>query len=89
LTGSAVVDVLLWALIAKPATWTLYLLYTWSGVFASLVVVRFWTFLSDLFSIGQAKRVFALIGAGEAGAPLSGRCSLVRSVTTSNHATSS
>ena len=60
------VDVLLWVLIAQPATWTLYVLYTWSGVFASLVVVRFWTLLGDLFSISQAKRVFAFIGAGGA-----------------------
>ena len=66
LAGSAVVDVLLWVLIAQPATWTLYVLYTWSGVFASLVVVRFWTLLGDLFSISQAKRVFAFIGAGGA-----------------------
>lgn len=72
LTGSAVVDVLLWALIAQPATWTLYLLYTWSGVFASLVVVRFWTLLGDLFSISQAKRVFALIGAGGGSGAIAG-----------------
>ncbi len=72
LAGSAVVDVLLWALIAQPATWTLYVLYTWSGVFASLVVVRFWTLLGDLFSISQAKRVFALIGAGGAGGVIVG-----------------
>jgi AAA family ATP:ADP antiporter len=66
LVVSAAVDVLLWVLIAQPATWTLYVLYTWSGVFASLVIVRLWTLLGDLFSIGQAKRVFALIGAGGA-----------------------
>ena len=80
LVGSAAVDVLLWALIAQPATWTLYLLYTWSGVFASLVVVRFWTLLGDLFSIGQAKRVFALIGAG-GGAGAIGGSLLARALT--------
>ena len=72
LVGSATVDVLLWVLVAQPATWTLYVLYTWSGVFASLVVVRFWTLLGDLFSIGQAKRVFALIGAGWGGGAILG-----------------
>ncbi len=72
LVGSAVVDVLLWALLAQPATWTLYVLYTWSGVFASLVVVRFWTLLGDLFSISQAKRVFALVGAGGASGAILG-----------------
>ena len=64
LVGAAVVDVLLWFVVAQPGTWALYVLYTWTGVFASLVVVRFWTLLGDLFSIGQAKRVFSLIGAG-------------------------
>ena len=64
LAGAAVVDVLLWFVVARPGTWALYVLYTWTGVFASLVVVRFWTLLADLFSIGQAKRVFSLIGAG-------------------------
>ncbi len=81
LVGSAAVDVLLWVLIAQAVTWTLYLLYTWSSVFASLVVVRFWTLLGDLFSIGQAKRVFALIGAG-GGAGAIGGLLLARALAT-------
>jgi AAA family ATP:ADP antiporter len=72
LVASAGVELLLWVLVAQPATWTLYVLYTWSGVFASLVVVRFWTVLGDLFSIGQAKRVFSLIGAGAVGGAIVG-----------------
>lgn len=72
LVGAAAVDVLLWVLVAQAEPWTLYVLYTWSGVFASLVVVRFWTLLGDLFSIGQAKRVFALIGAGGGGGAILG-----------------
>ena len=72
LLSSAGVGVSLWALIALPATWTLYVLYTWSGVFASLVVVRFWTLLGDLFSVGQAKRVFSLIGAGGVSGAIAG-----------------
>jgi len=64
LAVSAVIDVVFWSLVETPASWTLYALYTWSGVFASLVVVRFWTLAGDLFSIGQAKRLFSLIGAG-------------------------
>ena len=72
LVASAVVQVLLWSIMAQPATWTLYVLYTWSGVFASLVVVRFWTLLGDLFSIGQAKRLFSLIGAGGVGGAILG-----------------
>ena len=64
LIAAAAIDVLLWSVVAQPGTWALYVLYTWTGVFASLVVVRFWTLLGDLFSISQAKRVFSLIGAG-------------------------
>ena len=72
LVVSAAVDVLLWSVIAQPGTWALYTLYIWSGVFASLVVVRFWTLLGDLFSISQAKRVFSLIGAGGVGGAILG-----------------
>ena len=69
-------------MVRQPATWTLYVLYTWSGVFASLVVVRFWTLLGDLFSIGQAKRVFAFIGAGASGGAILGSL-LARALTDS------
>ena len=72
LIAAAVVDVLLWIVVAQPGTWALYVLYTWTGVFASLVVVRFWTVLGDLFSISQAKRVFSLIGAGGVGGAILG-----------------
>lgn len=72
LVGSAGVGTVLWVLTALPATWTLYVLYTWSGVFASLVVVRFWTLLGELFHVGQAKRLFSLIGAGGVGGAIAG-----------------
>jgi AAA family ATP:ADP antiporter len=72
LAMSAAIDVLLWTVVAQPGTWPLYALYAWSGVFASLIVVRFWTLLGDLFSIGQAKRVFSLIGAGGIGGAILG-----------------
>ena len=72
LIAAAAVDVLLWSIVAQPGTWALYALYTWTGVFASLVVVRFWTLLGDLFSISQAKRVFSLIGAGGVGGAILG-----------------
>ncbi|MDH3458574.1 MAG: hypothetical protein OER90_17170, partial [Gemmatimonadota bacterium] len=42
----------------------LYALYTWSGVLATIVVVRFWTVLGNLFTVTQAKRIFAVIGSG-------------------------
>jgi ATP:ADP antiporter, AAA family len=42
----------------------LYVLYVWSGVLSTVVLVHFWTLLGDLFSVTQAKRVYGLIGAG-------------------------
>ena len=72
LITAAAVDVLLWSVIAQPGTWAVYALYTWTGVFASVVVVRFWTLLGDLFSIRQAKRLFSLIGAGGVGGAILG-----------------
>lgn len=53
-----------WALVGQAGPWVLYALYTWTGVFVTLVVVRFWSLLGDLFTVSQAKRLYALIGAG-------------------------
>jgi len=44
--------------------WIFYLLYAWTGVLATLIVVQFWTMLSARFTVTQAKRLFAVIGAG-------------------------
>jgi len=38
--------------------------YLWVSVFALFHVSVFWTFMADTFSKGQAKRLFAIIGAG-------------------------
>lgn len=55
-----------WALImrvgAKP--WILYALYAWSGLFASWVMVQFWTLLGRAHTLTQAKRLYGFIGAG-------------------------
>jgi len=64
LVFAAVVTLIFWALIGWAGPWVYYALYTWSGVLATLVVVRFWTLLSGLFTVIQAKRLFALIGVG-------------------------
>lgn len=64
LLASAAVTLLFWLLTAQPAIWVLYALYIWCGVFATLVVVRFWTMLGDLFDVSQAKRLFPAVGVG-------------------------
>lgn len=69
---SAVVTLIFWALIGWAGPWIYYALYTWSGVLATLVVVRFWTLLAGLFTVIQAKRLFALIGVGSVGGAILG-----------------
>jgi AAA family ATP:ADP antiporter len=41
-----------------------FVLYLWSGLIATLVVPAVWTVIDRGVHVGQAKRVFALIGAG-------------------------
>lgn len=61
---SAAVTFAFWGLVGWAGDWVFYALYTWSGVLATLVVVRFWTSLASVFTVTQAKRVFAVIGSG-------------------------
>ncbi len=44
--------------------WVFYLLYVWSGLLATAVVVRFWTLLGGSFSLLQAKRLFPVVASG-------------------------
>jgi HEAT repeat protein len=53
-----------WLVVGSGEPWVLYGLYAWSGVLASLVVVRFWTVLGSRFTVTQAKRVFPVIASG-------------------------
>ncbi len=41
-----------------------YALYVWTGLFASWIVVAFWLLLGESFTVGQAKRLYSVIGAG-------------------------
>ena len=41
--------------------WVYYGLYAWAGIATSLIVVRFWLLLGDLFTITEGKRLFASI----------------------------
>ncbi len=78
LVFASVVTLGFWASIGWAGPWVYFALYTWSGVLATLVVVRFWTLLSGLFTVIQAKRLFALIGVGSvAGAILGSAVALL------------
>jgi len=63
---SAGINAAFWVLVLHPSRLVLFTQYIWTGVFSTLVVVRFWTLTADLFTVAQAKRVFSLIGAGGA-----------------------
>ncbi len=61
---SALVTFAFWVLVRWASNWLFFGLYVWSGVLATLVVVRFWTVLGNLFTVTQAKRLFAVVGSG-------------------------
>jgi ATP:ADP antiporter, AAA family len=66
----------LWTLVAAGVTlalaWlaralgtlSIYTIYVWSSVLATLVLVPFWTLLASVFTVTQAKRLYGLIGVG-------------------------
>ncbi len=60
----AVITSVFWIAVPWVGAWIFYALYVWSGVLATLVVVRFWTVLGSMFTVTQAKRLFAVIGSG-------------------------
>ncbi len=69
---AGVVTLTFWLLIPVAGNWIYYALYTWSGVLATLVVVRFWTVLGNRFTVTQAKRLFAVIGTGSVAGAIAG-----------------
>lgn len=64
LLGASVITLLFWFLTATRHPWVLFALYVWSMVLATLIVVRFWTLLGSLFTVSEAKRLYAVIGVG-------------------------
>lgn len=64
LFGGALVTLVFWWISETRAGWALFALYVWTGLLATVVVVQFWLLTTDVFDVGQAKRVYAFIGAG-------------------------
>jgi ATP/ADP translocase len=60
----AIVTTAFWPLSGWRDEWVLYALYVWSATVATLLTARFWLVVSEHFTISQAKRVYATIGAG-------------------------
>ncbi len=64
LAGVGLVNLGFWWALPRVGSWGLYALYVWSGVVSTLLVIRFWLLAGDLFTVTQAKRVFAFVGTG-------------------------
>ncbi|MGH8227777.1 MAG: NTP/NDP exchange transporter [Steroidobacteraceae bacterium] len=47
-----------------PTRWLAAAFYVWVSVFNMLIISVFWTFMSDIFSRTQAKRLYGFIAAG-------------------------
>lgn len=60
----AVVTLLFWRLVIDGGLWILSAFYVWVGVFATAAVTQLWLRISDLFDVGQAKRIYGFVGAG-------------------------
>ncbi len=60
----AAVSVGFWHLSMDRRPWTLFALYVWTGLAASLITLQLWLRAASMFDVGRAKRVFTLIGAG-------------------------
>ncbi len=64
LAASAAVTIGFWSVSARVGPQALYALYLWSGLYATTLVVQFWLVTSEAYTITQAKRVYAFVGAG-------------------------
>ncbi|MEQ9401087.1 MAG: hypothetical protein RJQ04_18115 [Longimicrobiales bacterium] len=72
LVAAGAVTLAFYSVAGRPWPWVFYGLYTWSGVLATLVVVRFWTVLGSRFTLTQAKRLFPLVATGSVAGALVG-----------------
>lgn len=62
--GAAIGTLAFAVLVGQSQSWVYYALSLWSGIVTSLIVVRFWLVLGDLFTIVEGKRFFAAIAMG-------------------------
>jgi AAA family ATP:ADP antiporter len=79
---AAVVTAAFWLLVERSGDWILYALYVWSGLLSTLLIVRFWIIAGELFTVTQAKRLFAFIGTGSILGAIAGSAFAQRIVTT-------
>jgi len=64
LFGAAAGTTVFWALAANPSHPLYYALYMWTALCGATVVTQFWTTMARVFTLGEAKRLFATIAIG-------------------------
>jgi hypothetical protein len=64
LGGGALVTFLFWLLLRGQHPIELYALYVWTGLLGSLAVLQFWMVLGELYTLGEAKRLYSLVWTG-------------------------
>ncbi len=60
----AVVTFGFWLLLRGEHALEVYALYVWTGLLGSLAVLQFWMVLGDLYTLGEAKRLYSLVWTG-------------------------
>src|SRR5262249_51144505 len=55
---------LFWLALHRTGPWMFYVLYIWVSVFGVITASQFWLLANYVFNPREAKRLFALIGAG-------------------------
>ena len=64
LVVASLVTAVLWFFVGRGSVTSLYVLYVWTGLVATIVVVQFWLLLGDIVTVSEAKRVFGVVAAG-------------------------
>ena len=64
LGAGAFVTLLFWLLLRGDNALEIYALYVWTGLLGSLAVLQFWMVLGELYTLGEAKRLYSLVWTG-------------------------
>jgi hypothetical protein len=64
LGAGAIVTFLFWLVLRGESPLEIYALYVWTGLLGSLAVLQFWMVLGDLYTLGEAKRLYSLVWTG-------------------------
>ena len=64
LGGGALVTFVFWLLLRGETPLELYALYVWTGLLGSLAVLQFWMVLGELYTLGEAKRLYSRVWTG-------------------------